>query len=111
MLINPIINKLQKLRLNAMATAFKEQLEQPLITELSFEDRIGLLVDMEVTSRENRQLQGRLKKAKLQQSASFEDIDFHSQRRLDKPLLATLSQCLSAARVIDPLGGHPRQLN
>lgn len=93
MLINPIINKLQRLRLNAMANAFKDQLEQPIITELSFEDRLGLLVDVEVTARENRQLQARMKKAKLQQSASFEDIDFHSPRRLDKSLLATLSQC------------------
>lgn len=93
MLINPIINKLQQLRLNAMANAFKDQLEQPIMTELSFEDRIGLLVDVEVTARENRKLQARLKKAKLQQSASFEDIDFHSHRHLDKALLAALSGC------------------
>lgn len=91
MLINPIINKLQHLHLHTMAREFKEQLEQPLITELSFEDRLGLLVDMEVTARENRKLQTRLRRAKLHQSASFEDIDYHTQRNLDKSLLATLS--------------------
>ena len=47
MLINPIINKLQQLRLHTMAKGVKEQLEQPVMTELSFEDRLGLLVDME----------------------------------------------------------------
>jgi len=43
MLINPTIHKLQQLRLHAMAKACKEQLEQPTITQLSFEDRLGLL--------------------------------------------------------------------
>lgn len=93
MLINPIINKLQQLRLHTMAKGFKEQLEQPIMAELSFEDRLGLLVDMEVTERHNRQFQTRLKKAKLQQSACMEDIDHSSQRNLDKSLLATLSSC------------------
>src|SRR5271166_1227089 len=93
MLINPIINKLQQLRLHTMAKGFKEQLEQPIMTELSFEDRLGLLVDMEVTERQNRRFQSRLKKAKLQQSACLEDIDYSSQRNLDKSLLATLSSC------------------
>lgn len=93
MLINPITNKLQQLRLHTMAKGFKEQLEQPAMTELSFEDRFGLLVDMEVTARENRRLQTRLRKAKLQQSACLEDIDYCPKRNLDKPLLATLSTC------------------
>lgn len=93
MLINPIINKMQELRLSSMAKAFKEQLEQPLMAELSFEERLGLLIDMEMTARENRRLQGRLKKARLQLSACLEDIDYQSTRNLDKSLLATLSQC------------------
>jgi DNA replication protein DnaC len=93
MLINPIIYKIQQLRLHAMAQAFKDQLEQPGITGLSFEERLGLLMDIEVTARENRRLQQRLRKARLQQTACMEDIDYHSYRSLDKSLLATLSQC------------------
>lgn len=93
MLLNPITHKLQQLRLHAMAKAFKEQLELPTITHLSFEERLGLLVDLEVTARENRRLQTRLRNAKLQQSACLEDIDYHSPRNLDKALLSTLSQC------------------
>jgi len=92
MLVNPIINKFQQLRLHAMAKAFKEQLESPEIARLSFEDRLGLLVDTEVTSRENRRLETRLKSAKLQQSACLEDIDYYASRNLDRSLLATLSQ-------------------
>jgi len=94
MLVNPIIDKLQRLRLHTLAKAFKDQLETPDITQLSFEDRFGLLVDLEITARENRQLHTRLKSAKLQQSACLEDIDYYSPRNLDRSLLATLSQCL-----------------
>jgi DNA replication protein DnaC len=93
MLLNPITHQLQQLRLHAMAKAFKEQLEQPTITQLSFEERLGLLVDLEVTARENRRLQTRLRSARLQQSACLEDVDYHSARNLDKSLLSTLSQC------------------
>ncbi len=93
MLINPIINNLQELRLYSMAKALKEQLEHPMVTELSFEERLGLLVDKEIIARENRRLTTRLKRAKLQQSACIEDIDYQSLRNLDRPLLSTLSQC------------------
>lgn len=93
MLLNPLIHKLQQLRLYTMAKALKEQMEQPTITQLSFEDRLGFIVDMEITSRENRRLQTRLRKARLQQSACMEDIDYYSSRNLDKSLLSTLSQC------------------
>ena len=93
MLLNPLIHKLQQLRLPAMAQGFKEQMEAPTITQLSFEDRLSLLVDMEITSRENRRLQTRLKKARLQQTACMEDIDYYSPRHLDKSLLSSLSHC------------------
>lgn len=93
MLMNPIINNLQELRLHAMARALKEQLEHPIVAELSFEERLGLLVDKEIIARENRRLTTRLKRAKLQQTACMEDIDYQSGRNLDKPLLSQLSQC------------------
>lgn len=93
MLLNPTIYKLQQLRLHAMAKAFAEQLEQPIVTQLSFEERLGLLVDVEAVARENRRLQTRLRNARLQQSACLEDVDYHSPRNLDKSLLAALSHC------------------
>jgi len=93
MLINQTLEKLTKLRLHTFVKALQDQLEQPLVTELSFEERLGLLIDAEVSARENRRLQMRLRKAKLQQSACMEDIDYHSPRSLDKSLLASLSGC------------------
>jgi hypothetical protein len=53
---------------------------------LSFEERIGLLVDRETQDRDNRRLEGNLKAAKLRTSASIEDLDFHLRRGLDDSL-------------------------
>jgi DNA replication protein DnaC len=92
MLLNPTIYKLQQLRLHTMAESFRQQQSDPKHTSFSFEERLSLLVDQEITARENRKLQTRLRGAKLQQSACFEDIDYHSPRSLDRSLLATLSQ-------------------
>ena len=92
MLLNPTIYKLQQLRLHAMAEALRQHQTDPEVSVLSFEERLSLLIDHEVTSRENRRLQTRLRSAKLQQSACFEDIDYHAPRSLDRSLLSTLSQ-------------------
>ena len=93
MLTNPTYTKLQELRLHTMAHMFKEQLEYPEIAHLSFEERLSLLVDGEVTARSNRRLQTRLRSAKLQQNVCLEDIDYYATRDLNKALLATLSMC------------------
>lgn len=93
MLIHPIIDKLRTLRLNAMARTLEEQMQMPDIESLSFEERLGLLVDMEATDRENRRLKTRLKKARLRQNASVEDIDFRHPRGLDRSLTLKLSSC------------------
>jgi DNA replication protein DnaC len=93
MLIHPIIDQLKSLRLNGMALTLEEQMQMPDIESLSFEERLGLLVDMEATDRENRRLKTRLKKARLRQNASIEDIDFRHPRGLDKSLMLKLSSC------------------
>jgi hypothetical protein len=114
--MNPTINHLQNLRLYAMAKALKEQLENTMITTLSFEERLGLLVEKEVTSRENKRLSARLKRAKLQQSACLEDIDYQARRNLDKSFMATLSQCQWVAShhnilIVGPTGTFMKFVN
>ena len=93
MLIHPIIDKLKALRLNAMAHTLEEQMQMPDIEALSFEERLGLLVDREANDRENRRLKTRLRKARLRQNACIEDIDFRHPRGLDKSLMAKLFSC------------------
>lgn len=93
MLIHPIIDQLKSLRLNGMALTLEEQMQMPDMESLSFEERLGLMVDREATYRENRRLKIRLKKAKLKQNACIEDIDFRHPRGLDKSLMAKLFSC------------------
>jgi len=93
MLTHPILDKLQALRFYGMLNALDEQMQMPDIAKLSFEERLGLLIDREVTERENRKLKTRLQKAKLRQKASVEDIDFRHPRGLDKMLFMQLADC------------------
>mgnify|MGYP005839983063 CR=1 FL=1 len=93
MLTHPTINKLEALRFQGMATALREQYQTPDIQELDFEERLGLLVDREMTHRHNRRMQTLLRKAKLRQAAAVEDIDFRHPRGLDKALMVSLMTC------------------
>lgn len=93
MLIHPTLEKLRTLKLEGFARGLEEQMASPDIESLSFEERLGLLVDREVTDRENKRLAGRLYRAKLRQSACLEDVDFRHPRGLDRSLVMTLSGC------------------
>jgi len=91
MLPHPTLDKIEQLRLFGMAKALREQLQNQKATSLSFEERLGLLIDRELTERENRRLAIRLRTAKLRISAVIEDIDFRQPRGLDKSLLMSLA--------------------
>ena len=93
MLHHPTIQKLYELRLTGMAEALEEQQNHHKIEELSFEERLGLLVDHEKVQRDNRRLKTRLRRASLKQTACVEDIDFKMPRSLDKALILSLADC------------------
>ena len=93
MLVHPTIESLKKLRLLSMAKALEDQLNQPQIESMGFEERLGLMVDCEIYDRETRKLQMRLRKAALKQEASIEDIDYKVSRGIDKKLILTLANC------------------
>ena len=93
MLHHPTLDKLQTLRLTGMTKALSEQMALPESQALSFEERLGLLVDREMTERLDRRLTTRLRQAKLRLSACLEDIDYRYARGLDKSLLLRLMSC------------------
>src|ERR671922_1322228 len=93
MLTHPTLDKLQTLKLSGMYHALVEQFQMADIAALSFEERLGLLVDRESTERENRRLTTRLRQAKLRQTACIEDIDYRHPRGLDKSLMTRLVTC------------------
>jgi len=92
-LIQPTLDSLNQLKLHGMATALSEQMTQTSAQSLPFEDRIGLLVEREITYRENRRLTRLLQLAQLKERAAFEDLDFRARRGLDRAQLASLSSC------------------
>jgi DNA replication protein DnaC len=93
MLTHPILENLRALRLGTMAKTLEEQMNMPDAGTLSFEERLGLMVDRELTERGNRRLKTRLRKAKLRVQACMEDIDYRSSRKLDRSLMKALASC------------------
>ena len=90
MLHHPTLERLQQLRLTGMARALAAQAQQADIGQLGFEERLGLLLDSEAAERESRQNAARLKRAKLKQAATPEDVDFRHPRGLDRTLFTRL---------------------
>ena len=91
MLTQPTIDKLNTMRLYAMAQAFQEQAASPNMAQLSFEERFGLIVDHQMTVLENTRMQSRLKAAKLRFPACIEDLDFRQDREMDRSQIMSLT--------------------
>jgi DNA replication protein DnaC len=88
------IDKLIEMRLTALADAFRNQLSDPRMKDVPFEDRLGMLVDIEYTSRKNNRLKRLIRQAELDQpDASIMDINYTSGRKLNKSLLKRLATC------------------
>src|SRR5215813_8880803 len=92
MLQQPMINKMLAMRLHGMAEALKAQEQDANTRELSFLERLGLLIDQQWNWRENQALARRLKNAKLRGNPCVEDIDYRAARGLDKSVMRALTQ-------------------
>lgn len=91
MLIQQTLERLHELRLTGMAQALEEQLRLSDLAGLSFEDRLGLLLERELTERDDRRLARLLQVAKLHMPACVEDLDFKATRGLDRSLVLRLA--------------------
>lgn len=90
MLLHPVIQQLRSLKLDGMALALQEQQEQASIRELSFEERLTLLVERERAVRDTKGMQRRLAAARLKLNVSIEEVDTKHPRGLDAKLLRSL---------------------
>jgi len=93
MLHEPTMHKLFAMKLNGMAGAYEEQLQQSQMGELSFEDRFAMLVERQWIWKENRALNTRLKYAGLKLDACIEDIDYRHPRGLKRSMIEHLATC------------------
>lgn len=88
------INKMCDLRLTAMAEALRRQLCDSSLSSLSFEERVGLLIDAEWTSRKNNRLKKLIRSAGFDQTyAAIAGIDYRPSRKLDQAQILRLSDC------------------
>src|SRR5258706_14414559 len=91
MLPHPTHDRLIALGLVGMAKAFEEQRQQPAVASLTFEERLGLLVDREAVERPSKRLVTRLKIASLRQNATLEGLNTKAERGLHKAMVAQLA--------------------
>ena len=103
MLTQPTIEKLCAMRLRGMAEAFQQQQQDTHIHSLSFEERLGVLIDRQWNWRQNRALERRLRIGRLQGPACIEDIDYRTARGLDRQLVRSLTAESAWVREHQPL--------
>lgn len=94
MLVHNTIEKLREMKLGTMARSLQTLLSDTAATELSFEDKVSLMVDSEYTARQNSKLKRLARNANFEYpGASIEDIEYRADRRLDKALIVRLASC------------------
>jgi DNA replication protein DnaC len=93
MLPEQTMEKLYAMKLNGIADAWEEQRQQPHSSDLSFDDRLAILVERQWIWKENRALATRLQYAHLKQTACLEDIDFRHPRGLKRAAIDQLASC------------------
>jgi len=92
MLQQPMMEKLQSLRLQGMIEGLGQQEQDATARELSFLDRLALLVDQQWTWRQNQVLARRLKASRLKGAACVENIDYRAERGLNRSVIRALAQ-------------------
>jgi DNA replication protein DnaC len=93
MISSTLMDKLLQLRLPAFRDGLREQVSNPKYAELSFEERLLLLVELECNRRLDSRTKRRFKQAEFPITAMVEDLDFSPERKLDRRLIMELSQC------------------
>jgi DNA replication protein DnaC len=93
MISQTLMDKLLQLRLPAFRDGLREQISNPQYAELSFEDRLLLLVELECNRRLDSRTRRRFKQAEFPIMAMIEDLDFSPERKMDRRLVLELAQC------------------
>lgn len=91
MLIEPMIHQLYQLRLRGMAAGLEQLLHSTQHASLSFEERLSVMIQHEISERDSKRMALRLRWAKLPQSAALEDLDTRTTRGIDPKVIAMLA--------------------
>lgn len=90
-MLQQTIEKLHAMRLAAMADGLRNQMTQPEIAAMPFEERLAVLVDLQHSAMLNAALAQRLKRAGMRQTACIENLDLRTPRNLDRGMIHTLA--------------------
>ena len=93
MTLQVLYDQLLQLRLPAFREALRDQQDNPKYRELTFEDRLALLLDHECTRRRENRIRRNIHTAAFPMSASLEDLDISPGRGLDRRFILELGQC------------------
>lgn len=93
MLIEETLRKMLALKMPAMASATRELLESAASNQLSFEDRLGIIIDREWTERDSRRVARRIREAKIFARVSLEAVECDAARGLDKSFIKLMTTC------------------
>ena len=88
---NPTLDKLRAMRLNAMAELYNQHLTKNASQNMTFDEQLALLVDLQWEDRQNRKIQRLIKLAMFKQQASIANIDYATQRDLDRNMFERLA--------------------
>jgi DNA replication protein DnaC len=91
MLHQPTIDKLLAMHLEPMVETWRSLEQDENAHQLSFEEKLSLMVDRLWTWRQNLALERRLRYAKLKSNACVEDIDYRAARGLDRTMMRSLA--------------------
>jgi len=89
---NPTVAKLHEMKLKVMAQMVNEP--DAAQRDLSFDERLGIMVERQWLEKKNARIQRNLRSASFSMPAQLENLDFTADRTIDKPLIRTLSSCL-----------------
>jgi DNA replication protein DnaC len=102
MLNQPLLDRLRELRLPGFRTALEEQIADPRYASLSFEERLGLLVDRECLRRESNRLERALAAGRFPDpNAHVENMDLEPERGLKRPIMLELAQAHWVGRALN----------
>jgi DNA replication protein DnaC len=88
------VTKLHEMKLSAMAASYRQQMGDPAVNKLSFDERFGLLVDTEWITRKNNRLKRLIYRADFPiSSACIEDIEYRADRKLDREQILQFATC------------------
>lgn len=88
------IDKLIEMHMTSMADAFRNQMQDISMKEIPFDDRFGMIVDIEYTSRKNSRLKRLIKNAEFEQpDATIAAVDYGHNRKVNRHLIERLATC------------------